>query len=87
MRVEIKIVETNVTQPFCIGCHIGIRPYALISSIMTHQLHLSKLAHKTNSLHPSYPRYVWQSKTKSITIRLMIQFSIFPSLDLVTEKF
>jgi hypothetical protein len=46
MRVEIKIVETNVTQPFCIGCHIGIRPYALISSIMTHQLHLSKLAHK-----------------------------------------
>lgn len=40
-----------------------------------------------NSLHPSYPRYVWQSKTKSITIRLMIQFSIFPSLDLVTKKF
>jgi hypothetical protein len=87
MRVEIKIIETNVTQPFCIGCHIGIRPDASISSILTHQLHLSKLAHKTNSLHPSYPRYVWRSKTKLITIRVMIEFSIFPSLNFVTKIF
>ncbi len=74
-------------QPFCIGCHIGIHPDASISSILTHQLHLSKVVHKTNSLHPSYPCYVWRSKTELITIRLMIQFSIFPSLNLATENF
>ncbi len=87
IRVEIRVFKTDVTQPSCVGCHVGICLNASISSIMTHQLHMSKLTPKKNSLHPSCPHYVWQLKTKLIIIRLTTKFSIFLSLNLVTKIF
>jgi hypothetical protein len=48
-RLTIKVVKTNVTQPFCITHHVGICLNALVMSI--------RIDTRKIFLHLGYPRY------------------------------